>query len=95
MGYILEFKNSVKKDFEKIGKSEAIKIKAKIEQFASELNNKTEQEYIKTGKIKFLSGELGGLFRLRIGVYRVIYVKDNEKISIYVLKIGHRKDVYK
>ncbi|MBS3141113.1 type II toxin-antitoxin system RelE/ParE family toxin [Candidatus Woesearchaeota archaeon] len=41
-----------------------------------------------------LTGDLVGLWKLRIGDYRVIYqIKENELI-IYVLKIGHRRNVY-
>ena len=42
-----------------------------------------------------LRGKLKGLFKLRVGDYRIIYEIDwNQKI-IYVLAIGHRKDIYK
>ena len=33
-------------------------------------------------------------YRLRQGWYRVIYAIDDLEITIYVIKIGHRKDVY-
>lgn len=43
---------------------------------------------------KPLVGNLSGLWRLRIDKYRVIYqIKKNELI-IYVLDIGHRKNIY-
>lgn len=32
-------------------------------------------------------------YRVRVGDYRIIYEIDND--VIYVLKVGHRKDVYK
>lgn len=35
------------------------------------------------------------VFRIRIGVYRVIYAVENEHLVILVLKIGHRKDIYR
>ncbi|MGO8881299.1 MAG: type II toxin-antitoxin system RelE family toxin [Desulfomonilaceae bacterium] len=38
---------------------------------------------------------LDGLYRLRVGDYRIIYrVVDND-LSILIVKIGHRKDVYR
>lgn len=40
-----------------------------------------------------LTGEFSGLFKLRIGDYRVIYAKTPE--GILVLRIAHRKDVYR
>ena len=44
---------------------------------------------------KFLKGELQGLHSYRTGNYRIIYEVVKAKIVIIVLKIGHRKDVYR
>ena len=35
------------------------------------------------------------VFRIRVGVYRVLYSFDQSRIVVVVLKIGHRKDVYR
>ena len=35
------------------------------------------------------------LYRLRVGDYRVIYSIVGKRLLILVIKIGHRKDVYK
>ncbi len=35
------------------------------------------------------------LYRIRIGQYRVIYSIDDGNITLLVVKIGHRKDIYK
>jgi len=35
------------------------------------------------------------VFRIRIGKYRVIYEVEGQKLFILVLKIGHRKDIYR
>ena len=40
-----------------------------------------------------LTGEFRGLFKLRVGDYRVIYAKTSD--GVLVLRIGHRKDVYR
>jgi len=34
-------------------------------------------------------------YRIRIGYYRVLYIVENGELTIVVIKIGHRKDVYK
>jgi mRNA interferase RelE/StbE len=34
-------------------------------------------------------------YRVRKGVYRVVYSVDDEELSILVVKIGHRKEVYR
>ena len=42
---------------------------------------------------KIMGGE--NLYRLRSGVYRIVYQVFDEKILVIVIRIGHRKDVYK
>ncbi|MBI4447235.1 MAG: type II toxin-antitoxin system RelE/ParE family toxin [Acidobacteria bacterium] len=39
-----------------------------------------------------MKGDFAGLFRLRVGDYRVIYARTDE--GYLVLRIGHRRDVY-
>lgn len=41
-----------------------------------------------------LVGNFAGLWKLRIGDYRVIYTIKNEELIVLVLKIGHRKNIY-
>lgn len=42
-----------------------------------------------------LSGEWRGLRRLRVGNYRVIYGFDGERILVTVVRVGHRREVYR
>jgi mRNA interferase RelE/StbE len=44
---------------------------------------------------KPLQGEKGGLWRYRVGDYRLICDIQDEKITVLVLQVGHRKDVYR
>ncbi|PSB19319.1 type II toxin-antitoxin system RelE/ParE family toxin [Phormidesmis priestleyi ULC007] len=41
-----------------------------------------------------LSANLSGLFKLRLGDYRVIYSFDSEAKYITIHRIGHRRDIY-
>ncbi len=43
--------------------------------------------------LKKLIGVQG--YRLRVGDYRVIVDVDGDRLAILVLKIGHRKNIYK
>jgi mRNA interferase RelE/StbE len=44
---------------------------------------------------KPLHGDQGGLWRYRIGDCRLICDIRAEKITVLVLRVGHRKDVYR
>lgn len=42
-----------------------------------------------------LKGEFEGLRRLREGDYRIIYELRRKEITVLVLRVGHRRDVYR
>lgn len=44
--------------------------------------------------VKKLSGE-DDLYRIRVGNYRVIYAIRDDRLIVIVLRLGHRKDVYR
>jgi mRNA interferase RelE/StbE len=44
---------------------------------------------------KPLHGEKRGLWRYRVGDYRLICDIQDEKITVMILEIGHRKGVYR
>ena len=44
---------------------------------------------------KALTGPLGGLWRYRVGDYRVICEVQNGVMTVLVLEVGNRKEVYK
>lgn len=44
---------------------------------------------------KPLHGDQGGLWRYRVGDYRLICDIQDEKITVLVLRVGHRKDIYR
>ena len=43
---------------------------------------------------KPLTGNLAGLYRYRVGNYRVIYRIDEQKKLVFVLQIAHRSEAY-
>lgn len=83
MEYNIVYKSSVKKDLKKISKKELPVILNDIEYVLK----------ITPLKGKELKGEFAGLFSYRIGNYRVIYTILGN--TILVLRVSHRKDVYK
>ena len=34
-------------------------------------------------------------YRIRLGVYRILYAVEDERLVVYVVKVGHRKNVYR
>jgi len=78
----IEYKASVERDLRKIDKKEVNRILNKIEKVLSENPNKGLP----------LKGEYKGLFRLRVGNYRVMYSKTKE--GVLILRIRHRAKAY-
>ena len=82
--YKLKFATSVKKDLRKIPNDDVSKILKLI-------NSLLDDAYPKN--VKKLSHQ--NKYRLRYRNYRILYKIINNELIIYVLKISHRKDVYK
>ena len=82
--YEIFFKESVWKDLRKIPKSDLKRIMARIK--------KLEDDPRPTDCEKLIGEDH---YRVRQGKYRIIYsVQDNE-LQIWVIKVGHRRDVYR
>jgi mRNA interferase RelE/StbE len=85
MTYQIRIKESAKKELAKIPKEFGQKIVVEITALA--LNPKPH------GCKKLVGAE--HTYRIRTGNYRVIYTLVEQQLIIEVIKIGHRKDVYK
>jgi len=83
LAYKIAFKKSVAKDLKKIDPPEIEKIFHKIE---SDLIAKADS-------LPELQGKFSGLRKFRVGNYRVIFTIIDE--TILILRIQHRKDVYR
>ena len=70
-------------DLKKLSKADARRI---LDQIEEELPKNAEVYQV-------LKGQFAGLRKYRVGDYRVIYAILNDEVI--VLRIGHRKDVYK
>ena len=79
----VSYKASVERDLKRLDKPTARRILEKIERTLTETPDIGEP----------LRGELSGAYKLRVGDYRVIYMKIPD--GVLVLRIGHRKDVYR
>jgi len=83
LGYKIEYKSSVIRDLKNLDRKAARRI---IEHLEKNFSEGKEQGIP-------LSGQFKGLFRYRIGDYRVIYTKTRN--GILVLRIAHRSKIYR
>jgi mRNA interferase RelE/StbE len=88
LNYKIEFLQEAKKDLKKIDSVMQKVIKEKIITLAE------NPEKLKNN-IKALKGEFNNKFRLRIRDYRIVFRIENETVTILIIAIGHRKDIYK
>lgn len=84
MVYKVSYKSSVERDLKRLPKDHQVKILEKIEK------DLTQNP---TFKGKALKGKWKGLWRYEVWPYRVIYSLSTD--SILVLRIRHRKEVYR
>jgi len=82
--YKIFFKESVEKDLRSIPKKDLKKILTRIEALAK---NPRPLGYEK------LSGQ--EKYRIRHGTYRIIYSIQDQELTVWVVKVEHRKDVYR
>ncbi len=86
MHYKVQYKSSIKKDLQRIGREEAEHILKKIRE---ELALNPHQGIPLKGKRK------SQLCRYRVGKYRVVYYLHDKELWILVVHIAHRKEVYR
>lgn len=83
-GFEILFKASVFKDLQAIPKTDLRKILSRIERLAEDPRPAGSQK---------LTG--ADLYRVRQGVYRIVYSIHDRTMVIHVVKVGHRKEVYR
>jgi mRNA interferase RelE/StbE len=83
--YTIEYKKSVEKELRKLP---AIQLKAIITKISTLAHNPRPE-----GSVK-LRGSLD-LFRIRHTDYRIIYQVQDKQLVIVVIKIGHRREIYR
>jgi len=85
--YRIEYEKRIKKDLKRLDKSKLIYIKNEIEKLAF---NPDENP-----NVKKLQGN-NPYYRLRLNFdYRVLFSKNDNILTILVIKIGHRREIYK
>ena len=83
--YELQYRQSVDKDLRKLPDSVRSAVVQKIRLLATNPRP--------TGSVKLRGSK--DLYRIRSTDYRILYEIDDGKITILIVKVGHRKNVYR
>lgn len=78
------FRQSVAKDLRQIPKKDVARILKRIEGLKTDPRPPGAEKL--SGREKY---------RIRQGVYRILYEIQNEQLVVVVIKVGHRRDVYR
>lgn len=89
MVWQIKFDEGVKKDISKFDKQAA----KRITHFLSDRLAKLENPRILGEALK--GSKLGEFWRYRVGDYRIIVSIDDLTLSILVVKVGNRKEIYR
>jgi len=82
--YRIVFKQSVAKDLSNIPKRDVQRILERIDGLADDP---------RPVGVEKLSGD--EKYRIRQGSYRILYAIDDDVVTVMIVKVGHRRDVYR
>jgi mRNA interferase RelE/StbE len=84
--YRIEIFPTARKELESLPKAARVRIGRKIDSLA---------ENPEPPGVKLLKRKGRDVYRVRVGDYRVLYQIHQEILCVLVIRIGHRKDVYR
>jgi mRNA interferase RelE/StbE len=88
LAWTIEYSDTAKDQLRKLDKPIARRIVDYMDERIAELENPRSSG-------KALTGPLGGLWRYRVGDYRVICEVRDGALCILVLELGNRREVYR
>ncbi|MCH0556313.1 type II toxin-antitoxin system RelE/ParE family toxin [Streptomyces sp. MUM 16J] len=87
MKYAFRFTTAAQRQLRAISRPDAMRI-------LTALTALGDDPYREDADIKKLTGP-SGLYRLRVGSYRVAYQIDDGELVVLVVKVGDRRDIYR
>jgi mRNA interferase RelE/StbE len=85
MAYKIVFKRSAEKELKKLNQGAYPALRSAIDKLAAKPHPHQSVKLVGSSS----------LWRLRVGDYRVIYDIQGDKLVIYIIKVGHRREVYR
>jgi len=82
--YKIEIKRSAVKEIERLSRNDILSILEVIKLLADDPRPQNSKK---------LSGQ--DKYRLRCGNYRILYLIEASVVTVYIVKVGHRKEVYR
>ena len=87
MGWTIELSSGAERQLSKLDRSTARRLVAYLNQLVDATADPRQRG-------KALSGPLAGLWRYRVGDYRLICQLLDDRLIVLVLRLGHRSRVY-
>jgi mRNA interferase RelE/StbE len=89
MGWMIEFDQKALKDLERLDARDARRILQFLqERIALRDNPRSIGEALQGSRF-------AGMWRYRVGHYRILCEIQDEKITVLVVRIGHRREIYR
>jgi mRNA interferase RelE/StbE len=89
LGYRIEFDPRAEKELEKLDREVARRILRFLRERVAVLDDPRSIGEALRGP------ELGRFWKYRVGDYRLICHIQNQRITVLVLRVGHRRDIYR
>lgn len=83
--YSIEVSSTAEKQLRKLSQKDQINVLKRIQELSSEP---------RPNRSRKLRGQ-DNIYRVRVGNYRILYSIENKLLIIIILKVGHRRDVYR
>jgi len=87
LAWTIEVSKDARKSLRKLGKINSDRITRAIGQIAESVDPRA--------KGKAMTGNYAGYWRYRVGDWRVIAKIEDDRLIVFVIEIGHRREVYR
>jgi mRNA interferase RelE/StbE len=89
LAWRVEFDDGAKRDLEKLDKPIALRITRFLRERVGQLDDPLSIGDALKGS------RLGDFWRYRVGDYRIICDLENQRLLVLVLRVGHRREIYR